>query len=60
MATKSLWDAMDKLEGRKGSSFHNMQQERKRQGYDKKKEVAKKMSKHKDHQKTYGNATVGK
>ena len=45
---KAMWDFMDKAEGRKDSSFSNMNKERKRQGYKeiegKKKETAKKMT----------------
>jgi hypothetical protein len=48
MANKAMWDFMDKAEGRTDSSYSNMKQERKRQGYDKssskKMSMAKKMS----------------
>ena len=37
---KAMWDFMDKAEGRKDSSFSNMNKERVRQGY---KKVAEKM-----------------
>ena len=47
MPNKAMWDFMDKAEGRKDSSFSNMNKERERQGYkkvgEKKHEVAKKM-----------------
>ena len=38
VSRKKLWGALDKLEGKKeGSSFKNLQKERKRQGLKKKK-----------------------
>ena len=43
MTYKPMWDWMDKAEGRKDSSHDNMMKERKAQGYDKKKSMAKKM-----------------
>jgi len=30
---KTIWDSLDILEGRKDSSYKNLQKERKRQGY---------------------------
>jgi len=42
MANKKMWDWMDKAEGRKDSSYKNMEKEKARQGV--KKSIAKKMS----------------
>ena len=33
MANKKMWDTLDEWEGRKESSYENMQKERVRQGY---------------------------
>lgn len=33
MANKPMWDFLDKVEGRKDSSYNNLQKERVRQGY---------------------------
>lgn len=48
MANKSMWNWMDKAEGKEeGSSYKNLQKERVRQGYkplkEKKEKIAKKM-----------------
>ncbi|MEK6880865.1 MAG: hypothetical protein AABY22_14695 [Nanoarchaeota archaeon] len=39
MVNKNMWDWLDKAEGRKDSSFKNLEKEKKRQGYNKEKEI---------------------